>query len=294
MCHEPHGSNSAPSIVSEIAPPSVAVTATVSANDRTLCYACHPGAQATYPGGAAFNGSGHGSSAATVSINWEWASRDLTDTARQRRVGECQVCHDPMGRDDGSGRPVSKLALAQGRGLCYQCHGVGSTIATDVASAVEAPAGEIGRNELFVAWSPAVNGGTYDTIQLFTVDTTGTPPRSLVGPRQFKPTGRAGDAAPGDVDGDGAVEVVVGDVASPRIDVWQADPLQGVSKKSYTLNEVPTFVGVGNVMLDGSGLPELVAVTRDAVAPFAEPAVRVPLERDERVHQRARARRCGR
>ena len=174
-----------------------------------------------------------------------------------------------MGRNDGTGKPVSRLGLAQGRSLCYQCHGVASSVATDVASSVEVPAGEDARPELFVAWSPAVNGGTYDNIQLFTVDTTGTPPRPLVGPRQFKPTGRAGDASPGDIDGDGALEVVVGDVASPRADIWSADALQGLAKKSYTLNEVPTFVAVGNVLLDGSGLPELVAVTRDGVAPYA-------------------------
>jgi Doubled CXXCH motif (Paired_CXXCH_1) len=268
VCHDPHGSNSAPSIVSEIAPPSVATTVTVPGNDRSLCYGCHPGAQATYPGGVAFNASGHGSSATTVPITWEWASRDLTETARDRRVGECQVCHDPMGRNDGSGKPVARLGLAQGRVLCYQCHGAASTVATDVASSVETPIGEEFRNELFVAWSPTVNGGTYDNIQVFTVDTTGTPPRPLVGPRQFKPTGRAGDAASGDINGNGALEVVVGDSAAPRVDVWRADPLQGVAKASYTLSEVPTFVGVGNVLLDGSGLPELVAVTRDGIAPY--------------------------
>ncbi len=269
VCHDPHGSNTAPSIVTEIAPPSVPATTSVPGNDRSLCYACHPGSQATYPGGVAYNASTHGSSATTVPITWEWASRDLSETARDRRVGECQVCHDPMGRDDGSGKPVARLALAQGRTLCYQCHGVGSTVATDVASSIDAPAGESSRPELFVAWSPAVNAGTYDNIQLFTVDTTGTPPRQMVGPRQFKPTGRAGDAASGDIDGDGANDVVVGDIASPRIDVWRADALQGIAKKSYTLNEVPSFVAVGHVLMDVSGLPELVAVTRDPIAPYA-------------------------
>ena len=268
VCHDPHGSNSAPSIVSEIAPPSIAVTTTVPGNDRTLCHACHPGAEATYPGGVAYNASGHGSSMATVPIAWEWASRDLTESARGRRVGECQVCHDPMGRNDGTGKPVARLALSQGRTLCYQCHGPGSTVATDVASSIEASAGEAFRPEVFISWSPAVMGGAYDNIQLYTVDTTGTPPLPLVGPRQFTPTGRAGDAAAGDADGDGTRDVVVGDVASPRVDVWRNDPLQGLSKHSYTLNEVPTFVGVGNVLLDGSGIDELVAVTRDPIAPY--------------------------
>ncbi len=269
VCHAGHGSNNPPSIVEEIVPPSIPTTTSVPANDRGLCYACHPGSRATYAGGVTYNASAHGSSATTVPITWEWALRDLAEDTRNRPVGECQVCHDPMGRDDGTGKPVARLGLAQGRTLCYQCHAAGSAVATDVASSIELPAGELGRPELFVAWSPAVNAGTYDNIQLFTVDTTGTPPRPLVGPRQFKPTGRAGDAAPGDLDGDGATEVAVGDVASPRMDLWQADPLQGVAKTSYTLNEVPTYVGIGNIFADASGLPELVAVTRDPVAPYA-------------------------
>ena len=53
-CHAAHGSNNPPLITEQLVPPAAPTTLTVPANDRWLCFGCHPGSLATYPGGLTY------------------------------------------------------------------------------------------------------------------------------------------------------------------------------------------------------------------------------------------------
>lgn len=261
-CHDPHGSNNPPSVTEQLVPPSAPGTVTVPANDRRFCYGCHAGSQATYAGMAVYATGGHASSAATIAVPGEWPDDDAN-----RRVGECQVCHAPMGRSDGATGVIPKLAEKQGRALCEMCHTAASTIATDTASLAYPPA-RAPDKEVVVAYDPSVLPSMYGRVSLYTQETTGT--SRLVGPREFGVTGRAGDAAAGDVDGLGVNELVVCDPGSSRLEVFYADSLAGLMPTTYaSLDAAFTYVAVADVFDDGSGRPEIVAVTRSTTAPYA-------------------------
>jgi predicted CXXCH cytochrome family protein len=132
VCHDPHGSDIAPTIVSAVYPPNAPTTATITANDRTLCLSCHLAASSTWVGSAVYATSGHGSSEETWVIPAAWASLDDS-----RTVGECQVCHAPMGRaNEDSSSALPKMVQIQGRALCEQCHNAEGPASTDVSATV--------------------------------------------------------------------------------------------------------------------------------------------------------------
>lgn len=225
VCHEPHGSSRPPLIVGTIAPPSVAATVGVPANDRWLCYTCHPGGSRTYPGGLVMQASGHGSSATTVSAEGEWASRLATDSpSRLRRVGECQNCHAPMGADDGQGAPIDRLAKAEGKALCFDCHGVGTTIAEDIASVNPAPTAAT--LEVVSGYGSDAGRREFGTMQLFARASANA--TSVVGPRQFL-RGSVGQVDAGDLDGDGVDETVVSRSGSSSVTIMSYSPLSGLA-----------------------------------------------------------------
>lgn len=251
-CHDPHGSPIAPSIMTSITPTAPG-TSTVAANDRTLCLKCHTPSSATWSGPAAFAVSGHGSSSATIAIPGEWPARDLPDDMRSRRVGECQVCHAPMGRSDGASGTVAKLVDKPGRALCFQCHDADGPAKTDNAS-MAYPAARVD-NELVAVWRPSVETSIYGDVAVYTRDVTSTVPAPLDGPRVYRPSGRTGDAAAGDLDGDGHDELVVADPARARVDLHDQDPLRGLAVKTLTIPDSvrPHLVALANVIADGAG-----------------------------------------
>lgn len=273
VCHDPHGSDIAPSIVSSVLPPAVAATVTAPANDRRLCFACHPAALATWPGSATYQTSAHGSTVATVALRGEWPSRDITPSAAATRsAGECQACHAPMGSADPSGAPVPKMLEREGRALCDTCHDADGPAATDLAS-LAVTAGASSAPELAVVWRPSVETSHQGRVALYTRDVTPSVPASLVGPREYLPSARAGKVAVGDITGDGLPELVVGDRCVPRVDVWQADPLRGISRRlgpgTLTLSDSPFEIAIGDVFADGTGLRELAVVSRGAAPSYA-------------------------
>lgn len=256
-CHVAHGSPIAPLIVSQIASPALPATVAVAANDRTLCFACHPDASGTYPGQAAYPSSAHGSSTATVAIAGEWPT-----PGSSRLVGECQNCHAPMGSNDGSGAAVPKLLEVEGRALCDRCHDADGPASTDI-SATAYPAAAAAHLEVLAGVSPDATGTAYSTLAVAASEATAAP-WSLAVLREFEPAGAVSDVAIGDFDGDGRREAVVGYSDVAVLSVLREDPLRGLARTDVPIPASAEFVAVADVLGDLDALPEV--LTLDAGA----------------------------
>jgi len=262
-CHDPHGSNNPPMIREQMVPPAVPATATVAANGRDFCFECHPSPSYTFSGEALYQTSVHAASSATMTAVGEWAN-----ASDVRRVGECQNCHAPMGSSDGAGGVVPKLTEVAGRELCDRCHSSTSEvsqIASDLAQ-FKFPASQTARPELAVATNAERFPSAMDRVSLYAQETTGTLPNDLIGPREYDLPGAAGDMSYGDIQGDGAQDLVVADSNAARLVVYTPDVLRGVSSTSYSIGSVPTLVAVADVFVDSTARPEIVVVAGSAVA----------------------------
>ncbi len=261
-CHDPHGSPNAPTIAPRVYPPSAPATAAVTANDRTLCVACHAEATATWGGSSLYSSSSHASSNATVGIPGEWPDPDAS-----RKVGECQVCHNPMGEDDGTGRALPKLTRISGENLCYTCHGATGPARTDMRTvAVETTL--TSAFEVVASFSAAGDMPDYGRVLYYSQDSSATPPRPLLGARPLRTAAGVGAVAAGDIDGNGRAEILVADSASLQIDVFAYDKLRGVSDRVgpglLPVAATAEYLAVGDVLLDSWGLPEVVMIDRGA------------------------------
>lgn len=256
-CHVAHGSPVAPLIVSQIASPALPVTATITANDRTLCFACHADPVGTYPGPAAYPLSAHGSSPATVAIVGEWPAAGAS-----RLAGECQNCHAPMGSNDGSGSAVPKLLEVEGRALCDRCHDADGPASADV-SATAYPASASAHLEVLAGVSPDATGTAYSTLAVAVSEAT-VAPWPLAGLRELDPAGVVSDVAVGDVDGDGKREAVVGYADAAVLSILREDALAGLARSDTATPASAEFVAVADVLGDLDGLPEVLALDVDA------------------------------
>ncbi len=209
------------------------------------------------PGGSSIKASSHGLTSQTVPVGTEWATRlPVGDPDAERLVGECQTCHVAMGADDGSGAPIAKLAKADGDGLCYGCHGTGSTIATDVASVYATAGAPV--LEVVGAYGAATNLKQYGLAQVYTRQTAAS--TSLLGPRPALEAD-IGPMTSGDIDGDGKAEVLVTRAGSPTVSIIRRSALAGVTSRPgpFTLLAEPAFIAVGDVLSDIGNLNEVVA-----------------------------------
>lgn len=233
ICHEAHGSAVAPLIAEAITPPSVADTQTVTANDRGLCLTCHADALRTWSGDEAYADSAHGVSETTTTVPGEWPAEDAS-----RRIGECQVCHAPMGRDDGEGAPIPALLEMNPTELCLSCHDTDGPAETDLVATTypDAAAPDL---ELVAGFSAETTTAAFSTLAVWGTD-PGDAPRTLVGPRFYRPAGTSGPMALGDVDGSGKTDVVAADTSFAQITVLSADPLKGLS----------SYYGPGTLVID--------------------------------------------
>ncbi|MHB1342609.1 MAG: cytochrome c3 family protein [Coriobacteriia bacterium] len=260
-CHVAHGSAIGPLIVSEIASPALAATATITANDRTLCFACHPDPYGTYPGEVAYPVSAHASSAATVAISGEWP-----EAGSSRLVGECQVCHAPMGSVDASGNLIPKLAELEGRALCDQCHDADGPASTDV-SATAYPMTAAADLELLVAIAPTSTTAAQGRLAVYGTEATSTVPRALLGVREYRlSSGIVGDMSTGDIDGDGEIETVVTHTDAAVLTIFEPDTLKGIKPMAadQAIAAGAEFVLVADVLGDVNALPEVIAVDANA------------------------------
>ena len=270
ICHESHGSAIAPLIRSEFTTPAAPGAATVEANDRTLCYVCHEVADATntWDGEPVYSASSHGSTEATVAPLGEWASAETT-----RLAGECQSCHNPMGRElardplTGESNIIDALAEVEGRELCYQCHQEDGPASTDFASMAVRP--DLPGEEVVVAYDPPILPEAYSSLHVYTARDMDAP-RTLEGPRRYVPAAagaRSGSMAVayGGIDGNGSAELVAADPGAPnRLHVYRYDALAGLAPTPYSLEATASLVAVGDFILEGSGLPEVAVVSIDA------------------------------
>jgi len=266
-CHAAHGSSIAPLVLTKVKP-ATSATVTVSANDRRLCIACHPDPAHTWSGETTYALSAHAASAKTTPVIGEWPAAGST-----RRVGECQVCHAPMGRDDGAGGTITKLGEKAGRQLCDTCHQLpGGPATTDIKS-LAYPSTESSSVELVVAWAPDPRGVFAGRTDLYGRATSGADPRPLIGPRPYAAPGASGAAAAGDVDGDGSVELVRADAAAKTLTILHRDALLGLRATAPQLIDgTPDFIVIGRFVepiaaetLAGSGARPQIAVV-DATA----------------------------
>jgi hypothetical protein len=260
ICHNPHGSNVAPLLQASIVPTSAvadlsgASTFTVTADDRRVCIACHPGPFASWPESSAYAVSGHGSSAAVVPIVAKWVP------AGTRRVGECQVCHAPMGRPDGPTRTIPKLLDAKGRVLCDRCHSVGGVAeASGETSSQARPSVEA--TTLIAAYAPS-NGTTKGRVSLYGVAASGN--TTLAGPRQLAPASGSGPSAVGDVDGDGLPELVV--ASGNVLTVYDEDSLSGLESNpaTYSVPATVAALAVADIVSNAPLTYHEIAVVDDA------------------------------
>ena len=260
QCHVAHGSRIAPLLASSVSTPAAPTAAAVAANDRRECIACHPGASATWSGAAAYAISSHGVATATVPVAAEWPKSPTL-----RRVGECQVCHDPMGRSDGSGGAIPKLAEKRGRALCDTCHKDGGAASTDLVSSGY-PVAEAVQSELVAAYTPAAPTEADGRLAVYSRAASGPAPRALVGPREYTTPGATGRMSAGDIDGDGRAELVVGEAGAKRVTVFRSDPLLGITRRAgpgiQAIGVHADFVAVADVTVTGVdlGLPEVCVV----------------------------------
>lgn len=266
ICHDPHGSAVAPLLAASLVPTSVATTFTVTADDRTFCVACHGAARASWDGTTTYASSSHGSSTATVAISAKWVP------AGSRRVGECQVCHAPMGRSDGSGGAIAKLLDAQGRALCDRCHAPGAVRASTDTSTEAYPVSESSAKELVAVYVPSALTAADGRVSVYGRALSGAAPRPLIGPRQYAPALGTGPAAAGDIDPtSGKSMLVVASALSADMTVYAPDPLTGLTLAPSTAAipaGVPaSSVTVANVVANGIGwirdTPEIAMITTD-------------------------------
>lgn len=261
VCHAGHGSDVAPLMASRITPPSVTATEAVTANDRTFCLVCHPDARATYPGEIDYAESSHALSEATTTVPGEWPAPGAS-----RLVGECQACHAPMGRDDGTGEPIPTLLEKKPTELCLTCHDLDGPAATDLA-ALTYPVASAGDLELVAAFSPETTTAAFGTVAVWGTEAAAPAPRSIVGPRFYAPEGTSGVTVVGDVDGDGAPNVVTADRSSAQVTVFSPDALKGLAYTSSAdvaaIDGIATDMVIANVV--GDDTPELCIIAGDTL-----------------------------
>lgn len=266
ICHESHGSDIAPLVVSQVTPPSVTATETVGANDRTFCFTCHPDPRGIYPGEEDYGDSAHGSSDATTTIPGEWPV-----SGASRLVGECQVCHNPMGRDDGTGAPIPTLLDADYTALCLRCHDTDGPAETDVAALLY-PTTAATQLELVAGLRADTTTGLFSALAVWGTDAADAAPRSIVGPRFYLPEETpftSGIAAVGDIDSDGANNVLVSDSTTNQVAVFSPDALKGLSSyadsEAYAIGGIADYLVIADVIGDATGRPEILVITGDTL-----------------------------
>lgn len=254
-CHVGHGSPIPPLIAGQVKPP-VALgalpTETVTANDRTFCEKCHSSDLGTWENSVAYEGSSHAESTTEVVVPGEWPTLGST-----RKLGECQVCHAPMGRTGAGGVVIPALAEKPGRQLCDTCHQAAGPASTDLASLAYAGS-ESSQVELAAVYGPATQTASA-RVALYGRDPSDA--NAMLGPREYRIPGAAAIAASGDVAGSAGAELLVADPANGKLTLYVRDDLLGIATSGAWDIDVPItpdFIAVGKFV--GSPAKDQIAV----------------------------------
>ncbi|HEX9093402.1 MAG TPA: hypothetical protein VF902_05415 [Coriobacteriia bacterium] len=267
ICHAPHGSDVKPLIVGMVYPPAAPATLPVPVNathtnDRATCLACHPNARATWGGGVAYAVSSHADTVAVVAALGEWPPGGLF-----RRVGECQVCHAPMGKAGAGGIAIPKLGERAGRALCDGCHD-GAVAGTRIKQ-LAYPIAEGDAPELVAVYGPSLATTDHARISVYGRATSGADPRPLIGPRQYGIVDATSTAAAGDVDGDGDAELFVANPSASKLKRYEREALLGLTTTlapwDISVGIRPDFILIGRFVGADTGPTDQVAVV-DAAA----------------------------
>lgn len=203
-CHVPHGSQVAPLLRP------VTNGATVTANDRSQCYACHSALRAL-ESTTAYAGSSHG---------------EATGTSAGRDLSACQQCHDPHGAKDLDGY-LPRFTRRLEERLCYGCHGPDGPAAADLETPVPASSASP-RYEVLAAVTPEPPGAEDVRVAVLSQETSGSAPRALRGPWEHPLATGARSLGIGDFDGDGAAEVVAGKRSTTALSVLRQSAVSGL------------------------------------------------------------------
>lgn len=241
-CHAPHGSDVAP-LLNEQTNGTV-----VTANDRSECYACHPGELRSYDGSATYNGSAHGRA---------------TGSFGGRAMSACQQCHDPHGARDLVG-VLPRLTRYLEESLCYRCHTAAGPAADDLESWMPT-AGASPRYEVVLSVTPTPHAGSDadSRLAVLSQETSGGAPRELRGPYEVGADGGVLAVAAGDIDADGRSEVVIGRRSADRLLIARQTAVGGlVATQSVSTTSPADDLAVGDVT--GDGERDVVFVSRAA------------------------------
>lgn len=242
VCHAPHGSDVAPLLAEQTN------GATVTANDKTECYACHPIDLRSYDGSATYDGSVHGRAGGSYA---------------GRAMSACQQCHDPHGARDIVG-VLPRLTRYLEESVCYRCHGAAGPAADDLESWAPT-AGASPRYEvlLSVTASPHAGSDADSRLAVLSQETSGAAPRELKGPYEVSADGGVLSVAAGDVDGDGLSEVVIGRLSVNELLIVRQAAAGGlVATQSVSTTSPADDLAVGDVT--GDGRRDVVFVSRSA------------------------------
>jgi len=262
VCHAPHGSPSPPSIRTRITPPAVPATVTVTANDRTLCQACHAAPVRSWVGTPTYAASAHGTTDATLTAAGEWASRDATSAERiSRRAGECQNCHSAMGAPNGSGGVIPRLLNAKGQALCLECHAAAGPALTDFTELTHDAA--TGTSALAAAYGATPDTAEYGRVHVYSRLSTSV--ATLAGPRDFVDGGHVGATAAGNIDAVDGAEILTAKPGSSAVTLLSNSPFSGLAERSVPILQPASFLCIGDIMNDVVGLPEIVTATSSTV-----------------------------
>lgn len=259
-CHSSHGSSIRPLIGQTVYPPAAPATTTVDANDRRQCLACHDTDQGTWAGTVAYGAGSHAESVKVVPALGAWELPGAT-----RRVGECQVCHAPMGKAGAGGAAIPKLGERAGRAMCDDCHKAGGKADTDLASLAYPSVTESAQPELLAVYGPSANTTDYARISVYSRELSGADPRPLMGPREYSIPEATSTAAVGDLDDDGQAELLVAHASQSKLKLFQRDALRGLSTSvaawDIPVGIRPDAIAIGRWVGDsGSSVENQVAV----------------------------------
>lgn len=147
------------------------------------------------------------------------------------------------------------------------------------------PATAATQPELVAGISADATTSLFSTLAVWGTDAADAAPRSIIGPRVYLPEETpftSGLSAVGDIDDDGANDVVVSDAAANQVAVFSPDALKGLSSyddaEAYAVGGTATQLGIADVIDDASGRPEVLVIAGSTLYVYRYDTAGSPLQ----------------